>query len=317
MRRLTDLKLAGRCCRAIAVSALLFSMTVATPFNGSQGRGRKIPRNPKEDAPIGKPIDLVERAIATICRERLRDPIGSVPIDEMAIQPPLPLTDSRVVAARSRAQALLPVARRLVPFALTKIAASHNLEPLSLRWIVERVQAVSLIKAEVDEHDNAVWRPSEPDTIIFGTVFLAGLRSDEAVLAVLAHELTHAVDGTDRALQPVFMRIAGKESLGRSIGMLAAGELVCELVGIEVLRDHIGQTSKRGNIRQRLSRVLQKDCVRQDLADEHHLSPRDTMRMLLTLQPKLASTLATEDRGKKQKKPKRQTVLPGRKKVRR
>lgn len=312
MPTLTDLKLAGRCCRTSAISVLLFSMMVATPFTGSQGHDGKIPKTTKREVRNGKPIDLVERAITTICRERVRDPMGTVPIDEMAVQPPLPLTDSRVVAARSRAQALLPVARRLVPFALTKIAANYNLEPLSVRWIVERVQAVSFIKAEVGQHDNAVWRPSEPDTITFGTVFLAGLRSDEAVLAVLAHELTHAVDGTDRALQPVFMRIASKAS--SSMGTLAAGELVCDLVGIEVLRDHVGQTSKGGNTRQRLSRALQQDCVRQDLADQTHLSPRETMRTLLELQPKFATTFATENRKKEPKKPMSRTGLAGRKK---
>src|SRR5947208_1328174 len=53
--------------------------------------------------------DAVERAVTVVCKERARDPQGSIPIDVMAAAPPLPPTDSRVAAGRVRAERLLPV----------------------------------------------------------------------------------------------------------------------------------------------------------------------------------------------------------------
>lgn len=290
---------------AVFVGLLLVLLQlIVVPFSTAQTRKRRR-ANKIEKKIVPEKGDLVERAIRTICEDRLRDPQGSLPIDEMAFARPLPLTDYRVLAGKSRAQSLLPVAKRLVSFALRRVAANNGLEPLSLRWVVARALAVNTIRAEVEERDNSSWDPSEPDAIIFGTVFLAGLRSDEAMLAVLAHELTHAIDGTDQALQPVFMRIGAKAAqIGRPIGAAAAAELVCEMVGMEVLRDYVSQTSRRGTTSRRLARALQKDCVLRDLADERHLSPRETMRFLLKTKPELAGAITGKSRGKQPRKAK-------------
>ncbi|HEY9405715.1 MAG TPA: hypothetical protein VIQ24_23900 [Pyrinomonadaceae bacterium] len=247
--------------------------------------------------------DIIERAVASICEERVRDPQGSVPIDQMAAQHALSLTDPKVVAGRKRAQRLLPVAKRLVPSALSRLAADYNLEALNLNWIYARVKAVNVIKLEVEAHDNAYWRPSEPDAIIFGTIFLAGIRSDEAMITVLAHELTHAVNGTDQSLQPLFRRVEARASTMGKLpirGSMAA-ELTCEAVGLQAMRIHTGNALGKGTTR-RLARAVGKNCVQRDLADATHLSPRETLRVLLALEPELAMAITVKEEKKRPSK---------------
>ena len=244
--------------------------------------------------------NVIERAIRTICTERAKDPLGSVPIDDMAEQPPLPLSDARVKEGKKRAERLLPKAKKLVPFWLNRLAVTYNLEALSEDWIRARVNAVREIKAEVESHDNASWRPSEPQTIIFGTVFLAGLPSDEAMITVLAHELTHAIDGTDGALVPLVrrIRVQATQVAGASIREAMAVELTCEMVGLRVMRGYMSHEGNAQTMVLRLTRAMGKNCVRLDLADENHLSPRETMSLLLKLEPDLTAAIikADEDR---------------------
>jgi hypothetical protein len=64
------------------------------------------------------------------------------------------------------------------------------------------------------------------------------------------------------------------------------------MVGLETVRDYISQTKRRKpGSEQRLGRALQKDCVQTDLSDEDHLSPRQTMRLLLQLDVELLTAL--------------------------
>src|SRR4051812_741162 len=51
---------------------------------------------------------LVERAIGATCTERIRDPQGSMPIDEMQSRPPLPVNNPDAVTGARRAERLLP-----------------------------------------------------------------------------------------------------------------------------------------------------------------------------------------------------------------
>ncbi len=244
--------------------------------------------------------DIIDRAAISICEERVRDPQGSIPIDQMAAQPALPLTDSKVIAGRKRAERLLPVAKRLVPSVLSRLAADYNLEAISLNWIYERVKTINVIKPEVDAHDNAYWRPSDPSAIVFGTIFLAGIRSDEAMITVLAHELTHAINGTDQSLNPLFARVETRASrLGKlSISESMAAELTCEAVGLEAMRAHTGRALGKGTTR-RLARALGKNCVQRDLADSNHLSPRETLRVLLALEPELTMAITVVESKKR------------------
>jgi hypothetical protein len=272
---------------------LVLVQLIVVPCSSAQRHNKRRRVNKIEKRVLTDNADPFERTVRTICEQRKRDSMATIPIDEMASMRPLPLTDRRVLAGKSRAQRLLPIAKRLVPFALRQVAAKNGLEPVSSSWIIDRVQAVNFIKAEVEERDNSSWRPSEPDAIIFGTIFLSGLRSDEAMIAVLAHELTHAINSTDQGLQPLFIRIGANASRTREpVSASAAIELGCELVGIEVLRDYISKTGGRGKTGLRLARDLEKDCVQRDLPDENHLSPRETMLLLLKLDPELASGIS-------------------------
>jgi hypothetical protein len=280
----------------VAGLILLCTQSLESPRSSAQTRertqtGSSVRRLPTGDLhPEG--YDIIERAVTSICAESVRDPQGSIPIDKMAAQPALPLTDARVIAGRKRAERLLPAAKKLVPSVLSRLAAQYNLEALSSNWIQARVKAVNTIRPEVEAHDNAYWRPSEPNAIIFGTIFLAGIRSDEAMITVLAHELTHAVNGTDEALQPLFSRVEARAS---RIGNLPirgnmATELTCEAVGLQVMRTYTGKASGKGTTRH-LARAVGKNCVQTDLADENHLSPRETLRVLLALEPELTKAI--------------------------
>jgi len=107
----------------------------------------------------------------------------------------------------------------------------------------------------------------------------------------------------------LFSRVAMQLSRSASsAGYHATVELTCELVGIEVVRDYISQTPTRGGTGHRLARAFQKDCVDRDIADEHHLSPRTTLRTLLDLEPSVSTALAGIGSTKKTKQPNRELV---------
>lgn len=307
MTLLQGRKFSRRCVGMFAGLIFLCAQVMQSPHSSAQNRERKQTKPAERELLTGETRweehDIIERAVASICEERGRDPQGSIPIDQMAAQRTLPLNDPKVVAGRKRAERLLPVAKRLVPFALSRLAADYNLEALSLNWIHARVKAVNAIKPDVEAHDNAYWRPSEPHAIVFGTIFLAGIRSDEAMITVLTHELTHAVNGTDQSLQPLFARVEAKASRvgNTSIRGSMAVELTCEAVGLQAMRAHTGSALGKGTTR-RLARAVGKNCVQRDLADATHLSPRETLRVLLALEPELAMAITmAEEKTRPQK----------------
>ena len=285
----------------LVVLMLLWAQLMEAP-SGAQTHNRERFQVDEQRSAI-EDQDTIDRAMTTICEERVKDPQGSIPIDEMAMQEPLPLNDRRVIAGRERAQRLLPVAKRLVPVVLNRLATAHNMKVVTPVWISSRLEIINNIKAEIKEHDNAAIRFSEPQSIIFGTVFLAGLRSDEAMLAVLAHELTHVADGQEHVLQPLFSRVGVRvlEVSRRMIQEDAAKELTCEMVGIQVVQQYLGKASGKGKIR-RLVRPLEKNCVRRDLSDDTHLSPRETLRMLLMVEPDLMKAFTTTKKERRSKK---------------
>lgn len=284
--------LSRRCVVLFVGVFLLWAQPIALSHGRYRpGRGKrteaKVRRNGARKPDPGGDT-LVDRAINSICQERIRDPLGSVPIDQMAVQHALPPTDPRVLAGVRRAERLLPAAKRLVPIVLSRLAATYNLEALNPGWISTRVKAVNTIKPDEEALDNSYWRPEEPNTITFGTVFLAGIRSDEAMITVLAHELTHAVNGTDGSLQPLFARVGARASQIEKVSIQErmAAELTCEAVGVQVMR-----TVSKGTIRP-LARAVGKDCVQTDMADATHLSPRETIRVLLSLDPGLIRSIS-------------------------
>lgn len=242
--------------------------------------------------------EMVELASGVICQERIRDPKGSVPIDDMQGRPSLPVRSPEAVAGAERAQRLLPTARKLVVTSLQTLATDYRFRnsknaAAGLQRAIARVQAVKKIRPDVDSRDNASVFLRNPHTIVFGTIFLAGLPSDEGVVSVLAHELIHIADGNEDSLGRLFQAVGDRASklTGMKIAGQKAEELTCDLVGTMAARSYVATSPSYELLPRRLSRALEHNCVDNDEGDDDHLSPRNTIRALLALNPVLAREL--------------------------
>jgi len=228
----------------------------------------------------------------------VRDPKGSVPIDDMQARPSLPVNSPEAVAGAQRAQRLLPSAQRLVVGSLKQLSRDFNVSGLKgydlrIQRAIARVEAVRDVRPDMDSRDNASVLMRNPRTIIFGTIFLAGLPSDEGMISVLSHELVHIADGSQDNLKLLFRAVAGRASnlMGLKIRDQRAEELTCDLVGTLATRSYVSTTPTYEGLPQRISRSLEHNCVDTDEGDEDHLSPRDTIRAILFLRPTLSREL--------------------------
>jgi hypothetical protein len=277
---------------APATSLVAFAQD-ESPWKG----GNPPPSQPREVVPVDEE-DIVERAMGAVCQERARDPLGSVPIDVMQARPSLPIAHPDAIAGLRRAERLLPQARELVVASLRDLSTEYNIEDARIRAATMRVLAVNRIEPDVDLRDNASVILSSPRTIFFGTIFLAGLQSDEGMVSVLAHELTHIADGREDSLQPLF-RLVGRRAATLT-GMRIVGrrpeELTCDLMGAMAARAFIERTPGKELLARRLARAIEHNCVEEDGTDEAHLSPRNTMRALLVLDPTLGSDIMGDPR---------------------
>ena len=315
----------------ILLVAVLASIIHFTTSSRAQTRSTRSGAHSTTAREVFTPADraMVERAIGVTCAERVRDPLGSMAIDEMQTRPSLPVSNPDAQAGARRAERLLPATRRLVANALVELAKDYDLYgPDSVRTTAvpkrrladrrptprrstrratarpgmmdlrtrvnaaaARVEAVRRIKPDVDSRDNASVLLRDPRVIDFGTIFLAGLRSDEAMVSVLAHELTHIASGQADSLRPLFRAIA-RRAAGRT-GLRIQGqrveELGCDLVGVMAARAFIKQTPSWEPLTRRLARAFEHNCVDDDVSDEDHLSPRNTIRALFSLDVSLAS----------------------------
>jgi hypothetical protein len=279
------------------LAILLLAQLVLTPLFAQE---RGVPRNGAHSSAARKaftPADrrLVERAIGQTCTERINDPLSSMAIDEMQARPSLAITHPEAVTGLRRAERVLPATRRLVAGAIVQLAREYNLYSTALsrarvNSATARVEAVRRVRPDVDSRDNASVLLREPRTIEFGTIFLAGLRSDEAMISVLAHELTHIASGQSESLRPLFRAIASRAAArtGFRIQGQRAEELSCDLVGMMAARQFIKETPSWEPLPRRLARALEHNCVDDDASDEDHLSPRNTIRALFTLDVGLA-----------------------------
>jgi hypothetical protein len=234
--------------------------------------------------------DIVERAIGAACAERANDPLGSVPIDVMQARPSLPVNHPDAMAGARRAERLLPVAKALVVEALNQLAREYGIYRSRIRVAALRVMAVNKIEPDVELRDNASVLLNTPRVIYFGTIFLAGLPSDEGMVSVLAHELTHIADGREDALQSLFRLIGRRATSLTNLRIYGRRpeELTCDLVGAMAASSFITRTPSSDALGRRLARAVEHNCVEDDDTDEAHLSPRSTMRALLALDPTLA-----------------------------
>jgi len=285
-----------------AAAAIMISLIVL-----SSGSFAQNPRPAKTGAHSSTARDvftaadrkLVERAIGATCIERVRDPQGSTPIDEMQSRPSLPVNNPDALAGARRAERLLPSTRKFVMNAIVELAKEYDLYDAGIsrariNGATARVDSVKRVKADVDARDNASVALREPRTIEFGTIFLAGLKSDEAMVSVLAHELTHIASGQTDSLRPLFRAIGRRAGARTGLRILGqrAEELSCDLVGVIATREFIKQNVTWEPLPRRFARALEHNCVDDDASDEDHLSPRNTIRALFTLDVWLAGEIA-------------------------
>ncbi|HEV8367185.1 MAG TPA: hypothetical protein VGQ39_04470 [Pyrinomonadaceae bacterium] len=287
----------------------LVSVVVATALllaNAGLGAGQKGERSGSHTT-RGKSgmspdaIALVEEAIGVVCTEAKLDPRSSMAIDVMQARPSLPVQTPEARAGAARAQRLLPLAKSLVISSLNRLAVEYRLKgrrPFSLRIQqgISRVRAVNTVRPDMESRDNASVFLSKPHTITFGTLFLAGLRSDEGMISVLAHELMHIADGDRDALRMLVLAVGSKASslTGMDIRGQRSEELTCDLIGAMAVLAYVADTPGYESISRRLSRSIEHNCVDVDEGDEDHLSPRATIRALLALNPALVRELVND-----------------------
>lgn len=288
-------RLTAAVCLLLSASCLLFP-TLGTFAQ----KGKRSGSHPSAALEVlaNEDRELIDQAIGVVCSERRLDAVGSVPIDDMQKRPSLSLRAPEVVKGAERAQRLLPTAKALAIAALRQLSHEYKIDRYrshNLRMVraLARIQAVVRVKPDIDARDNASVYLKNPRTITFGTIFLAGLPSDEGMVSVLAHELIHIGDGNSDTLLPLFQAIGERASslTGLRIREQRAEELTCDLVGALAVRSFISASPNYDPLARRLARSIEHNCVDEDESDEEHLSPRNTLRAVLTLDRTLRRAL--------------------------
>ena len=244
---------------------------------------------------------LVEEAIGQVCSQAKLDPKASMAIDEMQARPSLPVQTPEAKIGAARAQRLLPLAKALVIASLQQLAKEYGLDRnrvlgVRIQQGIARVNAVKTVKPDMESRDNASVFLSRPHTITFGTIFLAGLRSDEGMISVLAHELMHIADGDHDSLRMLVSSVGSKAAdlTGMDIRGQRSEELTCDLIGAMAVKSYIEDTPSYESVSRRLARSIEHNCVDIDEGDDDHLSPRSTLRALLALNPTLVRSLIND-----------------------
>ncbi len=282
--------------QAIALIAVLsLALNVTSFAQRKQSIKKGSHTSSTSEAMSAETRELVEKAIDVICLERKKDPKGSVPIDDMQARPSLPIYSPEAVVGAERARRLLPIAKELVIGALGQLSSEYGLNKtkshrLNMQRAISRVLMVKRVKPDVESRDNASVFLRRPHTITFGTIFLAGLPSDEGMISVLAHELVHIADGDRDTLRSLFRAVGRRASslTNQKIYEQRAEELTSDLIGAMAARSFVTNNPDYDPLPRRISRSVAHNCVEEDEGDEDHLSPRDTIRALLALYPQLA-----------------------------
>ena len=279
---------------------IFFCLFVALVFSGfAQKSGSHSTRGRSSMSAEAKA--LVEDAIGIVCTQAKLDPKSSIAIDEMQARPSLPIQSPEAKAGAERAQRLLPIAKDLVISSLRQLTVEYGFQKspkfdTRLRQAIDRVNAVKRVRPDMESRDNASVFLSRPHLITFGTIFLAGLRSDEGMISVLAHELMHIADGDNDSLRPLVAAVGNKASdlTGLDIHGQRSEEITCDLIGAMAVRAYIAGSPGYESIARRVARSIQHNCVEVDEGDEDHLSPRNTIRTLLALNPALVRELIND-----------------------
>jgi len=283
-----------RCVRNLLLTSIVFICFSVSFAQTKPGQRAHASMSPEAKA-------LLEQAIGVVCLQAKLDPKSSIAIDEMQARPSLPLQSPEARAGAARAQRLLPVAKELVISSLRQLPTQYGVKRsryfnLRLRQAIMRVNSVRRVRPDMDSRDNASVYLSRPHVITFGTIFLAGLRSDEGMISVLAHELMHIADGDNDSLRALVRAVGNKASdlTGLDVHGQRGEEVTCDLIGAMAARAYIVNTPDYESIARRLARSIQHNCVDLDEGDEDHLSPRNTIRALLALNPGLVRELIND-----------------------
>ncbi len=282
------------CVRTFTLTAVVFICFGAAVAQNKTGQRAHASMSPEAKA-------LLEQAIGVVCTQAKLDPKSSIAIDEMQARPSLPLQSPEAKAGAERANRLLPVAKELVISSLRQLTTEYGFQSsrnfnTRLTQAIARVNSVKRVRPDMDSRDNASVFLSRPHVITFGTIFLAGLRSDEGMISVLAHELMHIADGDNDSLRALVGAVGNKASdlTGLEIHGQRAEEVTCDLIGAMAVRAYIVNTPDYESIARRLARSIQHNCVELDEGDEDHLSPRNTIRALLALNSGLVRELIND-----------------------
>ena len=121
---------------------------------------------------------------------------------------------------------------------------------------IVRVNAVTRVRPDMESRDNASVYLSRPRVITFGTIFLAGLRSDEGMISVIAHELMHIADGDNDSLRPLVAAVGKKASdlTGLDVHGQRGEEITCDLIGAMAVRAYIASTHGYESVARRVAR---------------------------------------------------------------
>jgi hypothetical protein len=282
------------CVKCLLLISLISAGTFAQTKPGSHSTRAHASMSPEAKA-------LLEEAIGVVCTQAKLDPKSSIAIDEMQARPSLPLQSPEARAGAERAQRLLPLAKSLMIASLDELATEYGFRKsphfqIRIKQAIARVNSVRRVRPDMDSRDNASVYLSRPHVITFGTIFLAGLRSDEGMISVLAHELMHIADGDNDSLRPLVSAVGNKASdlTGLDIHGQRSEEVTCDLIGAMAVRAYITTTPGYESIARRVARSIQHNCVELDEGDEDHLSPRSTIRALLALNPALVRELISD-----------------------
>ncbi len=285
-----SLRLCGKCFFVLLLIGACWSTSFAQK-SGSHTTRPRVPMSAEAKA-------LLEEAIGVVCTQAKLDPKSSIAIDEMQARPSLPTHSPEARAGAERAQRLLPLAKSLVIESLKELSTEYGFHEspkfqVRLNQAIARVNSVKRVRPDMDSRDNASVFLSRPHVITFGTIFLAGLRSDEGMISVLAHELMHIADGENDSLRPLVVAVGNKASdlTGLDLHGQRGEEITCDLIGAMAVKEYIVDTPGYESVARRLARSIQHNCVDLDEGDEDHLSPRNTIRALLALRPTLVREL--------------------------
>ena len=222
---------------------------------------------------------------------------------------PLPVSDSsnesqktRVHAGMKNARRLLPIARQLTIGSLAELTKKSDLS--KERRLIASVTRIALDSklggsAEVCEDDLSV--------IHVGTEYAGYLTSDDEVMLLLGHELTHVAVRSGRLSRYI-------DEIGERVRRTAhienneqqKEELACDFTGAEVLRVFIATHPNNEKSADRFSRVFGYESRSErltrawidfcaayngDPGDQEHLNEQQTIRSLLALDPELISLI--------------------------